>query len=64
MPSLRFRRDPWWDLEGVDARHHRVRRMLVANLAFALAEVACGLTIAAWVRLVWPALMAIANGFG
>lgn len=59
MPAIRTRRDPWWDLEGVDARQHRVRRKLVTALALAVSVVACGLTVAAWVRELWPALSAL-----
>lgn len=62
MPSLRARRDPWWDLEGVDARQHRVRRKVVTSLAFAIAVVACGLTVAAWVKELWPAISALGIG--
>jgi len=62
MPSLRARRDPWWDLEGVDARQHRVRLKVVTSSAFAVAVVACGLTIAAWVQELWPAVSALRIG--
>ncbi len=62
MPAIRTRRDPWWDLEGVDARQHRVRRRLVTSLALAVAVVACGLTLAAWVQLLWPALASLRLG--
>jgi hypothetical protein len=56
MLSMRRRRDPWWDLEGVDARRNRQRRTFVGSLAFAVAVVACGLTIAAWVQVLLPVL--------
>ncbi|MFP5342909.1 MAG: hypothetical protein ACLGIJ_08300 [Candidatus Limnocylindria bacterium] len=64
MPALRTRRDPWWDLEGIDARHHRVRRKFVAALACAVAIVACGLTTAAWLEVLWPALASLGLGLG
>lgn len=57
MQTLRRdRRDPFWDLEGTGARRIRRRRRFVGNLAFAIAIVACGLTTAAWLRVVAPAL--------
>jgi hypothetical protein len=51
----RSARDPWWD-DRQGARKTRSRRMLVGNVAFAISIVACGLTLAAWVRLLLPAL--------
>lgn len=52
----RFRRghDPWWDLEGERARRDRIRHRIVADVAFALAIVACGFTTAAWLRTLAP----------
>lgn len=52
---LRSGRDPWWD-DGQGARKTRTRRMLVGNLAFAISIVACGLTAAAWARLLLPVI--------
>ncbi len=50
---LRSSRDPWWD-DGVGARKTRTRKTIVGWLAFAVSVVACGLTAAAWIRLVLP----------
>ena len=47
MNVFRRRHDPWWDLEGRGAKRSRIRHKIVADLAFALALVACGLTTAA-----------------
>ena len=59
LPSLLpARRDPWWDLEGSGARHQRLRGRIVSLLAFALAIVSCGLTMAAWFRLIGPEILA------
>ena len=52
----RGRHDPWWDLEGADAKRVRVRRKFVGSLAFSVAIVACGLTAAAWVQTIIPLL--------
>ncbi len=56
LSMRRGRRDPWWDLEGVDARRNRQRRTFVGSLAFAVAVVACGLTTAAWLQVLLPVL--------
>ena len=53
LMRLRSGRDPWWD-DGQGARRSRTRRTRIGNLAFAVSIVACGLTLAAWVRLVIP----------
>ena len=50
---LRSGRDPFWD-DGQRARKTRTRKTLVSNLAFGLSILACGLTAAAWIRLVVP----------
>jgi hypothetical protein len=42
-------RNPWYDLEGKGAYRNRWRKRLTADLAFAVAIVACGLTAFAWV---------------
>jgi hypothetical protein len=52
----RSKSDPWWDLEGVAARRDRIRRRIVGNLAFLIAEVACGLTLAVWLTRLHPGL--------
>lgn len=56
MIAPRGRRDPFWDLEGTGARRARRRRKAVGLLAFAVAVAACGLTTAAWLRMLAPAL--------
>jgi hypothetical protein len=52
---LRSARDPWWD-DGQGARKARTRRMVIGNVAFAISVVACGLTAAAWARILLPAV--------
>jgi hypothetical protein len=54
MNVFHRRRDPWWDLEGRGAKRSRIRNKIVSDLAFAMAVVACGLTAAAWVRILVP----------
>jgi hypothetical protein len=54
MNVFRRRRDPWWDLEGRDAKRSRIRHKVMGDLAFATAVVACGLTAAAWLRILIP----------
>ena len=46
-------RDPWWD-DGQGARRSRTRRVRISYAALAISIVACGLTTAAWLRLVLP----------
>jgi hypothetical protein len=53
MMRWRSGRDPFWD-DGQGARRTRTRRTAIGSLAFAVSIVACGLTLAAWVRLVLP----------
>ena len=50
MPSIPSfgRRDPWWDVEGTDARRQRRRRQVVALTAFLLSVCAVTGTAAAW----------------
>jgi uncharacterized membrane protein len=48
MNMFRRAHDPWWDLEGQGAKRSRIRHKIVADIAFALAIVACGITAAAW----------------
>ena len=48
------RTDPFWDLDGRAVRRERLRRRLVGGLAFVLSVAACGLTAAAWARLLEP----------
>ena len=54
MNVFRRRRDPWWDLEGRGAKRSRIRHKIVSDFAFAMAVVACGLTAAAWLRILVP----------
>ena len=42
-------RNPWYDLEGRNAYRTRLRKRLTADLALAIAIVACGLTVFAWI---------------
>lgn len=55
----RGRHDPWWDLEGADAKRVRLRHKFVSSLAVALAIVACGLTAAAWADALLPQLQGL-----
>ncbi len=56
MNVFRRAHDPWWDLEGRSARRSRIRHRITADVAFALAVVACGLTAASWLRILVPVL--------
>ena len=57
MTMIPFRRtDPWWDMEGDGVRRNRTRRRLVGGAAFAIAIVACGLTLAAWLQQLQPVI--------
>ena len=62
MNVIRRRHDPWWDLEGRGAKRSRIRHKIVADLAFALAVVACGLTAAAWLRAIAPVVGGLGLG--
>ena len=42
MNMFRQAHDPWWDLEGQGAKRSRIHHKIVADIAFALAIVACG----------------------
>jgi hypothetical protein len=53
MNVLRRTRDPWWD-DGTGARHARTRARVVGGTALALSIVACGLTLAIWMRQLLP----------
>lgn len=57
-PRRRSRTDPWWDLEGAGVRRERLRQRIVGGLAFILAAGSCGLTAAAWVRVLGPVILA------
>ena len=62
MNAFRRGHDPWWDLEGRGAKRSRIRHRIVADLAFAIAVVACGLTAAAWLRTLAPIFREIGLG--
>jgi hypothetical protein len=47
------KRDPYWD-DGKGARRRNRRVRFEASLALALALMACGLTVAMWLRQVLP----------
>ena len=54
-------RDPWWD-DGTGARrtHRRVR--IESFIALSIAIVACGLTVALWLRTLAPLASGIRLG--
>ena len=54
MNVLRRSHDPFWDLEGRGAKRHRIRTKIESDIAFALAVVACGLTVSMWLRELAP----------
>ena len=53
VAGLGRRRDPFWD-DGRGARRHNLRLRLEGQLAFAIAIVACGLTLYAWLGALRP----------
>jgi hypothetical protein len=57
MNVLRRSHDPFWDLEGRGAKRQRIRIKIESDIAFALAVVACGLTAAAWLRILVPVIL-------
>ena len=50
-------RDPWWD-DGTGARRSHRRTRIEGFVALSIAIVACGLTVALWLRTLAP----LANG--
>ena len=57
MTLIPFRRtDPWWDMDGAGVRRNRTRRRVVGGTAFAIAILACGLTLAAWLQQLQPVI--------
>ena len=52
-------RDPFWD-DGTGARRSHRRVRIESFIAFSIAIVACGLTVALWLRLLAP----LAKGIG
>ena len=62
MNMFRRAHDPWWDLEGQGAKRSRIRHKIVADIAFALAIVACGITAAAWLLTLAPVVGGLGLG--
>ncbi len=62
MNVFRRAHDPWWDLEGRGAKRDRIRHKIVADIAFALAIVACGITAAAWLLTLAPVVGGLGLG--
>jgi hypothetical protein len=57
MTLIHFRKtDPYWDMDGQGVRHDRTRRRVVGGAACAIAIVACGLTLAAWLQQLQPVI--------
>jgi hypothetical protein len=53
-PMIRLRtRDPWWD-DGRGARKTHRRVQFESFIAFTIAIVACGVTVALWLRTLAP----------
>jgi len=50
LRRFRRRRDPFWD-DGVAARGRNRRSWIESVMAFSLSIIACGLTVAMWIRL-------------
>lgn len=57
----RSARDPWWD-DGTGVRRARTKRRAIGGAAFAMAVVACGLTVAMWLRLLAPIVGSLGLG--
>ena len=55
LGRMRTARDPWWD-DGQGAKRAHTRSQVTSVLAFAAAVAACGLTAAAWIRTILPAI--------
>jgi len=54
-----FRRDPFWD-DGTGARRTQRRLRIEGFIALAISIVACGVTVALWLRTLSP----LAEGLG
>ncbi len=54
-------RDPWWD-DGTGARRSHRRIKIEGFVAFSVAIVACGLTVALWLRTLAPLASGIRLG--
>ena len=55
------RRDPWWD-DGTGARRSHRRIRIEGFIALSIAIVACGLTVALWLRTLAPLASGIRLG--
>jgi len=54
-------RDPWWD-DGTGARRSHRRIRIEGFIALSIAIVACGLTVALWLRTLAPLASGIRLG--
>jgi hypothetical protein len=54
-------RDPWWD-DGTGARRSHRRVKVEGFIALSIAIVACGLTVALWLRTLAPLASGIRLG--
>ena len=54
-------RDPWWD-DGTGARRSHRRIRIEGFIALSIAIVACGLTVALWLRTLAPLASGIRVG--
>jgi hypothetical protein len=62
VARLRRGADPFWDLDGAGVKRSRIKRRIVGAIAFAIAVTATGLTAAAWLRTLAPALHQLGIG--
>jgi hypothetical protein len=62
VARLRRGTDPFWDLDGAGVKRARIKRRIVGAIAFAIAIVATGLTVAAWLQTLAPALHQLGIG--
>jgi uncharacterized membrane protein len=62
LARLRRGADPYWDMDGAGVRRTRIKRRIVGAVAFAIAVLATGLTVAAWLRTLAPALHQLGIG--
>ena len=62
LARLRRGTDPFWDLDGAGVKRARTKRRIVGAVAFAIAIVATGLTVAAWLQTLAPALRQLGIG--
>jgi hypothetical protein len=62
LARLRRGADPFWDMDGAGVKRARIRRRIVGAIAFSIAIVATGLTAAAWLQTLAPALRQLGIG--